>query len=277
MSMIIRLAAIAQTELRVAARNRWVLSATLILTLFALALVFPGAAGAQSNVGILSLGAASLATLSVYLVPLLALLLSYDCFAGEVERGTMALILATPVGRWELVVGKFLGLLAVLSIATLAGYGIAGVVAGGIYGFDAHGAGAWLRLLATAMLLGAVFIAIGMAISISTNKTAAAAALSVGVWLVVTVLYDLALLAGLVADDGGFFTKKLFALLVVANPGDAFRLFNLVALEGGAPVSGIDGLANTLPFDPAYVLVALLLWLLGALGGGLLLIRRLTP
>jgi Cu-processing system permease protein len=93
----------------------------------------------------------------------------------------------------------------------------------------------------------------------------------------VVVLYDLVLLAGLIADDGGFFTKVVFPYLVVANPGDAFRIFNLAALEAAAPVSGLDGLASTLPFPPVYAIVALAAWLLAMLAAGLVGTRRLKP
>ena len=42
-------------------------------------------------------------------MPLIALLLSYDAIVGEVERGTMMLLLTYPVARWQVVLGKFLG------------------------------------------------------------------------------------------------------------------------------------------------------------------------
>lgn len=272
-----RIAAVAGIEFRIALRNRWVILSTAMLTLFALALSFPGEGGAVLNVGALTLSAASLSTLSVYLIPLIALLVSYDSIAGEVERGTMAIVLATPLQRFELLMGKFIGLTAVVTIAIVIGYGIAAGATAGLYGADAAGIAAWLRLLSTAVLLGAVFVAAGMAISAAAPRSGMAAALAVGVWLVVAVLYDLVLLGGLVADDGGVFTKVVFPYLVVANPGDAFRIFNLAALEAAAPVSGLDGLASTLPFPPTYALVALAAWLLAMLAAGLAGTRRLKP
>jgi hypothetical protein len=55
----------------------------------------------------LSVTVASLTSLAVYLVPLIALLMSFDAIAGEVERGTLPLMLTYPVGRAELLLGKF--------------------------------------------------------------------------------------------------------------------------------------------------------------------------
>ena len=277
MSVPSRLLAVADIEFRIALRNRWVILATAMLTLFALALSIPGEGGAALKASPLTLSAASLSTLSVYLIPLVALLVSYDSFAGEVERGTMAVVLATPVQRGELLVGKFIGLTCVVTIAVIVGFGIAGGVTMAFSGIDAAGLAAWLRLLATAALLGAVFVSVGMAISAASPRSGLAAALAVGVWLVVVVLYDLVLLAGLMGDDGGFFTKVLFPYLVIANPGDAFRIFNLAALEAAAPVSGLDGLASTLPFPPIYAALTLFCWLGAMLLAGVLFVRTLKP
>ncbi|WP_102958217.1 ABC transporter permease [Mangrovicella endophytica] len=278
MNGLSRIAAIAAIEFRLSARNRWVLLATLILVLFALALAFLGSGPAgERGVDALTLTAASLATLSVYLVPLIALLLSYDTIAGEIERGTLALVLATPAARGEVLFGKFLGHLAVLTLAIAIGYGVAGGALVAVHGYDPAGALAWARLMATALFLGAVFIAIGITVSAMTGRVGTAAALLVGVWLVLVVLYDLALLAGLVLDDGGIFTTHVFPILVLANPGDAFRLFNLAALEAAAPVAGIDGLARTLPFPAATALASLVIWLLLAGCAGMLRFRSLHP
>ncbi|MAW87256.1 MAG: nitrous oxidase accessory protein [Phyllobacteriaceae bacterium] len=276
MNSLHRIFAIAQTELRIASRNRWVFLSTLVFVLFSLALAFPGVGAAGMKADVLTLASAALATLSVYLVPLIALLLAYDSFAGEIERGTLALILASPVSRGEVLAGKFLGLFGVLAFAVVTGLAIAGLAAGGVYGFASEGIDAMIRLAGTALLLGAVFLALGIAVSIRARRTGTAAAAVFGLWLAAVVLYDLALLAGVVADADGFFARTVFPWLVIANPGDAFRIYNLAAM-GSADVSGIDSLARTLPFDPALALGVLGLWLAALLAAGRHFLRRLTP
>jgi len=266
------------TELRLAARNRWILLATLVLALFSLALAFLGAgpSGALKADPLLPT-AAALATLTVYLVPLIALLLTYDTVAGEVERGTLALVLATPVGRGELLVAKAAAHVAVVAVAVVVGFGVAAAAMVAVHGASPAGLAAWGRLVATAVLLGAVFVGAGTAISAATRQTGTAAALAIGVWLVVVVLYDLALLGGLIAAGDGVFAKSVFPWLVLANPGDAFRLYNLAALGGDVPVAGIDGLSATMPFPPAAALATLALWGAAALGLAFGSFRRITP
>lgn len=277
MSAAIRIATIAGQEVRIARRNRWVALATGLFTLFALALTFLGAGqGAVVKADILTLSAASLATLSVYLIPLIALILSYDALAGEAERGTLPLALATPVKRWEIFAGKFLAQAAVVTAAILIGYTIAGGAAAALKGWDITGLAAWMRLIATSVALGAVFVALGLAVSASTARSGTAAAIAIGLWLVFVVLYDLALLGAVIADNGGTFTKTVFPWLVLANPADAFRIYNLVMLDT-APVAGIDGLAQTLPVPPVTALAITAGWLMAALAAGIALTRRIRP
>jgi Cu-processing system permease protein len=180
MKSLARILALTASEFRVALRNRWVLLATVTLALFALALAFVGSApGGEVKVDALTLTAASLATLTVYLVPLMALLISYDAFAGEVERGTLALVLATPVRRGEILLAKILGALGVIAIAILVGYGIAGGMVVWLNGWTEAGLMAWARLIGSALPLGAVFLALGVTLSACVRQTGTAAALAV--------------------------------------------------------------------------------------------------
>src|SRR5690606_26914170 len=128
--MFSRTLAIADLELRIGLRNRWLLLATLILAVFSLGLALPGSAPAGTlGVHRMVITVASLASLSVYLVPLLALLLAFDAVAGEVDRGTALLIFSTPIARLEFLIGKALGQFAVILIALVVGYGLtAGVL-----------------------------------------------------------------------------------------------------------------------------------------------------
>lgn len=277
MPALVRIASILVQEVRIARRNRWAILATVLLSVFALSLaLFASGQSGQVKADTLTLAAAGLATLSVYLIPLIALLVSYDTVSGEIERGTLALALATPLNRGELYAGKFLAQVLVVSVAILVGYGLAGLAVGLADGITASGLDAWARLSGTSLLLGAIFVGFGMMISALSRRTGAAAALAVGLWLMFVVLYDIALLGALVAAGDSAFASEVFPWLVLANPADAFRLFNLVLLDG-APVAGLDGVARNLPVPPAAVLGILLAWLGTVALGGIMAIRRLTP
>ena len=93
---------IAGKEIQESLRNRWVLATTLLLAALALTLTLLGSAPTGS-VGVrpLDVVIVSLSSLSVFLLPLIALLISHDAIVGEIERGTMLLLLSYPVGRWQ--------------------------------------------------------------------------------------------------------------------------------------------------------------------------------
>lgn len=273
--MIRSVLAMAATELRIAIRNRWAVTAAGLMTLFALALSFAGSAPTGAlGVDLLTVSVASMTTLAVYLAPLLALLIAYDAFAGEADRGSLALLLSYPVGRGALLAGKFLAHLVVLSGAIALGFGSAAAVAGAVGGAGPDSLRALVALIATAILLGAVFLALGAAISASAGSASGAMALAFALWLVAVVLFDLGLLGAVVYDDGGAFTRRVFPWLLVANPADAFRLWNLGGEGPVALASGMAGAASALP--PWAAPVSLGVWCVLALGLARLAVGRMS-
>jgi len=112
---------IALKEIQEGLRNRWVLATTLLLAALALSLTFLGSAP-TGNVGAsrLDVVVVSLSSLTIFLLPLIALLISHDAVVGEMERGTMILLLSYPVGRYQVILGKFCGHVLILAFATMA-------------------------------------------------------------------------------------------------------------------------------------------------------------
>lgn len=271
--------AIAQNEIRIGIRNRWVILASLILLVFALLLVLLGSAptGVTKADG-LKVVVASLSTLTVYLIPLIALLLSFDAIAGEIDRGTLQLTLATQVSRGEVLVGKFLGHLVVLSLAVIIGYGIAGGVSF-VTGQNTELSSLidLVRLIITSIALGGTFIAIGYVASVSVRQTGTAAALAITIWLFAVVLYDLALLGGLLASVDGYFTKVLFPYLLLLNPADAFRVFNMAAIEGSGASTGLGVGGQGMPIAPDFAMISPLIWTGVALIISTLILKRVQP
>ncbi len=274
--MMTRILATAGTEFRIALRNRWVAIAVVLMALFALVLSAAGSAP-TGDLGVdrLSVTVASLTSLAVYLVPLVALLMSFDAVAGEVERGTLPLILTYPVARVEILLGKLVAHLAVLTLAVAVGYGLAGVAAFWADPGAVSGLPALWRLGWTSVLLGATFLSAGYALSSLARRPSGAAGLAMGLWLGAVVLYDLGLLAAVVADNGGWFTTQAFPFALLANPADAFRLYNLAASEATAAAAGVAGAANAIPLWQSAASV--LIWPFAALALATAAFRKVTP
>jgi len=276
--MFSRIWTVAAQEIRIGIRNRWILLATLILAVFSLALALLGSAPAGTlGVDRLTITVASLASLSVYLVPLIALLLAFDAVCGEIERGTLLMTLSCPISRTEFLAGKALGHTLVLSFALVIGYGLTAGLLVALGSGSVSGLTDFARLIATSVLLGVCFLAIGYVLSSLTRQSGTAAAAAIAAWLILVVLYDLALLGALVANPSGTFASDIFPYAVLINPADAFRLFNLAALGASELVGGMAGVADTLPFPPVLALVSLAAFAGLMLSLSAVLIRRIMP
>ncbi|PTW60544.1 Cu-processing system permease protein [Breoghania corrubedonensis] len=276
--MLSRVFAVTGQEIRIGLRNRWILLSALILAAFSLALALLGSAPAGTlGVDRMTITVASLATLSVYLVPLIALLLAFDAVSGEIDRGTLLLIFSCPISRGEFLAGKALGHLFVLSLALVVGYGATAALLFALGSGSAQSLMDFARLVATSALLGFAFLTLGYLLSALSRQTSTAAALAIGVWLVMVVLYDLALLGILVADTSNTFAGMVLPWAILANPADAFRLFNLAALGASDLVGGMAGISDTLPFPPEAALLSLLVFAAVMLTLATAIVRRLTP
>ena len=269
-------AAIAGHEVLAGIRNRWMLAASLLLGVLALTLAFVGSApGGAVAASPLAITVVSLSSLSVFLVPLIGLLVSYDTLVGEIERGTMPLLMTHPVTRWRIVLGKFAGQVAILAVATVVGFGVAALVTGLGDGGDGEAWGAFGVMVGASILLGAAFIALGTLFSAVVAERGTAAGVSAAAWLVFVVLFDMALLAILVADEGHVVSGELFRVLLLLNPTDVYRMLTLSGSETVGALSGMAGVSAEAAFGHAILLPVMALWIAVPLGlAGLLFGRK---
>lgn len=263
-------------EIRDGLRNRWVLAITALLAMLALSLGFLGSAPTGTvKVDPLTVTVVSLSSLSIFLIPLIAMLLSYDAIVGEIDRGTMALLLSYPIARRQVLAGKFLGHLAILALATIAGYGIAGLALQLAHGgLDLAAWTPFALLIAASILLGASFLSLGYLISALVQERATAAGVAIGVWLFLVVIYDMVLLGVLVADQGRIITAPLLNGILLFNPTDVYRLLNLTGHENIAMFAGMAGLSDQASLSTRFLLLAQILWIAVPLGLAALAFNR---
>ena len=257
------LAIIAGKEIRDGLRNRWIAASILLLTAIALSLYLLGAAPTGSiKASGLSVTVVSLASLSVYLLPLMALMLSFDALVGEFERGTMLLLLTYPVARWQVVLGKFAGHMAILAFALLIGYGLTAVAIAFVTGSSLNNWQAYASMMASSWLLGGIFIALGYVISVFVKERATAVGAAIAVWLLAVLLYDLGLMAVLLADKEQLISQNLFTTLIVANPTDTYRIFNLTGFESVSQLAGMADIGVKAGVSPILLLAVMAAWII---------------
>lgn len=250
---------IAGKEFRDRLRNRWVLVVALVFTALALTIAYFGNAQ-QGTLGFRSMAVtiASLVSLVIYLIPLIALMLGFDAIVGERERGTLDLVLSLPLSRGELLIGKYCGLAAALSAATVAGFGAVGAVLLPVS--TPADALRFAGFVLSSVALGCAFLSIALMLSTFARDRARASGLAIGAWFFFVLVFDLLLLGGLVATSGRS-NGDLFAWALLANPADVFRILNVLAVE---EIRSLHGLASIFPAAytrPAVLIAAMLAWI----------------
>lgn len=263
---------LAAKEVREGFRNRWVLATTLLLAALALTLALLGSAP-TGTVGAsrLDVVTVSLASLTIFLVPLIALLLSHDAIAGEAERGTLLLLLAYPVRRSAVLLGKFAGQLGILAFATIIGYGVAALAVG--WNLDGTAWRAFAAMTGASILLGAVFLALGLLASVLVRQRSTAGGIAIGLWLFFVLIYDMAFLGLLVATGGHALPPLLVDALLALNPADAYRLLTL-GMAGTGDLTGIGALAGHTALTPPILVALLLGWVAAPLALAALIFSR---
>jgi Cu-processing system permease protein len=233
---------IAAKEFRDRMRNRWVLAITLVFTVFSLVIAYFGGAQ-QGTVGFRSIEftIASLVSLVIYLIPLIALLLGFDAIVGERERGSLDLLLSLPITRLELLLGKYLGLAAALALSTLAGFGLVAIL---LYQHISWtGLYHYIGFMVSSVLLGLAFLSMAVLMSVVARDRTRASGLAIAMWFFFVLVFDL-LLLGVLVTTGGHFGGDAFAWLLLLNPADVFRILNVFSLDD---VRTLYGLASIVP------------------------------
>ena len=259
-----QIATIAGKEFWDRIRNRWVLAVALVFTAFALVIAYFGAAQ-QGAVGFKSIDVtiASLVSLVIYLIPLIALILGFDAIVGERERGSLDLLLSMPITRLELLLGKYFGLAAALTFSTVAGFGLVAVVLSAQ--LDLNALFHYFGFMLSSVLLGCAFLSLAVMLSVFAADRTRASGLAIAMWFFFVLVFDLLLLGALVAS-GGQWGGEIFPYLLLANPADVFRILNIFTL---ADVRSMYGLATVFPptlANPWLLGLVMLAWIAAPLG-----------
>jgi Cu-processing system permease protein len=167
--------------------------------------------------------------LVLFIVPLLGLLLGVSSVAGGGE--SLTLLLAQPLGRGEVLAGKFLGLSAALVVSQALGFGVGGIVVALQAGADQLPG--FLALTALSMTLSCLMVAASLLISVIWPDRLRALAAALLLWLLLVVAYDLALLGATTLLRGLPLQTVLFPALLL-NPVDLARVLTTLAVGSGA-------------------------------------------
>lgn len=218
---------VAAREVRGSLRSRWFVLAAASFLVLSLGLAWLGFAGSErSGLAGFDRTTASLLNLALLFVPLVTLSLGGLGLAGELEDGSLALLMAQPLTRKEVFMGKLMGQYAAVSAALLTGFGATGV----IVGLTAGGGdlGAFVALVALLLLLAAATLAIGSFLSVVIGERARVIGAAFSLWLVLVYLSDLGTIGLTIARN--LRAEQVFVLGLL-NPIQVSRVLGTLALS----------------------------------------------
>lgn len=261
---ITQILTLAAKEFRDRLRNRWVLAVALVFTVFSLVITYFGGAQ-QGQLGLRSIEftITSLVSLVIYLIPLIALLLGFDAIVGERERGSLDLLLALPITRLELLLGKYVGLAAALTLSTLVGFGLVAILL--FWQFSWPGLYHYLGFMFSSVLLGLAFLSMAVLMSVVARERTRASGLAIALWFFFVLVFDLLLLGALVAT-GGSHGGAAMAYLLLLNPADVFRILNVFSLEDVRTLYGLTSIVPPALAKPWLMGSVMAAWIVVPLG-----------
>jgi Cu-processing system permease protein len=225
-----RVRVVARDEYRRALETKWLFGFTAAFAVLVLGLSYFGLAQSR-EVGFQGFARVTLSLMNLVLlvVPLCGLLVGVASMSGGGE--SLSLLLAQPVTRGEVLLGKYLGLAAALAAAQAIGFGGGGLVVA----FNAGGEQlpGYVALTALSLVLGWLSLAVALAIAAVWPDRLKALSISLLLWLGLVVAYDLAVLGATALLSGLPLERVLFPALLL-NPVDLARVLVTLAVGSGA-------------------------------------------
>lgn len=225
-----RMRIVAREEYRRALESRWLFGFSGLLAALILGLSFFGLAQSR-EVGYQGFARVtlSLMNLVLFMVPLTGLMLGVTSITSG--TGTLPLLLAQPVARGEVFLGKFLGLAAAITIAQAVGFGAGGAVVA--FNAGADQVRGYLMLTMLSFVLGWLTVAAAMLFAVVWPDKLKATAAALGLWLLMVVAYDLVVL-GITAILRGVPLQAVLLPALLVNPVDLVRVMTTLAAGSGA-------------------------------------------
>ena len=231
---------IVRLEFTGVARLRWIQLLTVAFTLLTTAAAYSaGAAVELSGADGFGRTTMTLVPVVLILVPLAALVLGIS--GHSTEPGSEAFLVAQPLGRATVLIGRWIGEAAALGCSIAAGFGLGGLLVALSSGAD--GLVRFVFFVAATMGLGLIFLSIAAAIASATESRVTALGVGTFAWFLFVLLYDGAVLSAAGWLSGSLGGRVLFSS-IFGNPVDVVRVA-MLSVAGTSNVFGATGDAWT--------------------------------
>jgi Cu-processing system permease protein len=260
------IAVIAKKEIMDNVRNLWIIVMTIIFAALTIAM---SALGSYFLEGWQSLEITVLMMMSIVslLVPIIGLMIGYAAVVGEVEKGSMSMMISLPVSRLQIIIGKLLGLGGVLSFTIIVGFGISGIIIG-IMVPNVNYVEYLIFIIAT-ILVGLVYLNVAFFFSTVFKKRSTALGGAIFLWFFFNMILPIILLGiawggAALSDIAKGVVPDWYFLVDLVNPMSVYSALVYLNIGGGASPNFTGPRLQYPEFYSSILMVLiLLLWIIG--------------
>jgi ABC-type transport system involved in multi-copper enzyme maturation permease subunit len=266
---------IAKKEFMDNLRNNWIMILTVLFIILTLVISFVSGGGSLGDVEITVVG---LLAISSLLIPIISIMLGYDTISGEAESRSLLVVQSYPVSREEVYFGKFLGLSSVLSVSTLLGFGISGIIIMAIVGGTSPVG--FLAFMFLTILLG--FIYLSMSICFSSILKRHTTSLYAGIGLFFWSMIISSVIMGVHLGSGGSFADFqsgtmpdwIWSSTMILSPTDMYQTSILLGFD--LRVASFSGFTIMIPdfISMTNLFVIFIIWIIVPLVVGYYFYRK---
>ncbi len=148
--------------------------------------------------------------------------------SAEKEQRTISYLLAQPIRRIDVLIGKYIGLFLTISVIMVVGMGLALLPSFGNSNVTSLGIHDFVYGVIILVGMSAVMLAISFAISVVSASRTMAISIALFIWLFMTVIYDISLLGiTFIASGEG----QSFLYFILFNPIETTRIIAFILIR----------------------------------------------
>jgi Cu-processing system permease protein len=269
------IAQVAKLELKIQLRTRWMLGFGILFAALVMGVSYYGLTvlGYEAEFQDFYRTTVTMLNLVLIMIPVVALVACGQSLCGD--PGYFEFLASQPVRRSDILLGKVAGLFVALTVMTVFGFGLGGLVVA----VKTHSEGVWKYFIfvGASLTLGLVFVSLSAMLSILANRRPVAIVTALILWIFFLLVYDFIVLSISYHVDEAYLRKMLYFSLI-GNPIDMARVVVLMAVGGeaalGAAGAGLLRMFGGTVLSAISAAALFLLWVAVPLGIASLVFRR---
>jgi len=225
------IAEVGKLELKIQLRSKWMIGFGILFAVLVVGVSYYGLTflGYEAEFQDFYRTTVTMLNLVLIIIPVVALVACGQSLSGD--PGYFEFLASQPIGRTDILLGKVAGLFVALTVITVFGFGLGGLM----IALKTNSEGIWKYFIfvGTSITLGQVFVSLSAMLSILANRRAMAIVTALILWFFFLFIYDFIVLSASYYVEEAYLRKMLYFSLL-GNPIDLARVVVLMAVGGEA-------------------------------------------